>query len=106
MAGKEKTDKISNVKTLIKLVQGDKENKTPGAISALGSKYRDLQRKIDNAVALSRSRAQERKRAKEEELEKDISENMSDKWKIERISRVSLAILKLAIFEVNPKYSL
>ena len=81
MAEKEKTDKISNVKTLIKLVQGDKENKTPGAISALGSKYRDLQRKIDNAVALSRSRAQERKRAKEEELEKQRQAELEKKAK-------------------------
>lgn len=38
---------------------------------------------------------------KEEELEKDISENMSSSWKLDRISRVSLAILKLALFEIK-----
>jgi len=38
---------------------------------------------------------------KEEELKKDISENLSGGWKIERISRVSLAILKLALYEIK-----
>ena len=38
---------------------------------------------------------------KEEELKQDITENMSDKWKIDRISKVSLALLKLAIYEIK-----
>lgn len=38
---------------------------------------------------------------KEEELKKDISDNLSGAWKIERISRVSFALLKLAIFEIK-----
>ena len=38
---------------------------------------------------------------KEEELNKDISENLSGNWKIERLSKVSQAILKLAIYEIK-----
>ena len=38
---------------------------------------------------------------KEEELKQDISDNMSSGWKIERISKVSLALLKLAIYEIK-----
>lgn len=38
---------------------------------------------------------------KEEEIKKDISENLSGGWKIERISRVSYALLKLAIYEIK-----
>ena len=38
---------------------------------------------------------------KDEELKKDISENLSSGWRIERISKVSLALLKLAIYEIK-----
>lgn len=38
---------------------------------------------------------------KDEELRCDISENLSGGWKIERISKVSLALLKLAIYEIK-----
>lgn len=38
---------------------------------------------------------------KNDELIKDIEANMGDKWKVDRISRVSLAVLKLAIFEIK-----
>ena len=38
---------------------------------------------------------------KEEELKEDISANLSGGWKIDRISRVSLAILKLALYEIK-----
>ena len=38
---------------------------------------------------------------KEEELISDISENLSGNWKIERLSKVSQAILKLAIYEIK-----
>ena len=38
---------------------------------------------------------------KEEELKKDISENLSGGWRIERISKVSLALLKLALYEIK-----
>ena len=38
---------------------------------------------------------------KEEELNKDISENLSGNWKLERLSKVSQAILKLAIYEIK-----
>lgn len=38
---------------------------------------------------------------KEEELIKDISENLSGNWKIERLSKVSQAILKLAVYEIK-----
>ena len=38
---------------------------------------------------------------KEEEIKEDISENLSGGWKIECISRVSYALLKLAIYEIK-----
>ncbi len=38
---------------------------------------------------------------KEEEIKKDIADNLSGGWKIERISRVSYALLKLAIYEIK-----
>ncbi len=38
---------------------------------------------------------------KEEELNRDISENLSGSWKIERLSKVSQAVLKLAIYEIK-----
>ncbi len=38
---------------------------------------------------------------KEQELKTDISENLSGKWRIERISKVSLALLKLALYEIK-----
>lgn len=38
---------------------------------------------------------------KEEELDRDITENLSGGWKINRISRVSYALLKLAIYEIK-----
>lgn len=38
---------------------------------------------------------------KEDELKRDILENLSSKWKIERISKVSLAVLKLAVYEIK-----
>lgn len=37
---------------------------------------------------------------KEDELLEIISQNLSKGWKLERISKVSLAVLKLAIFEI------
>ncbi len=38
---------------------------------------------------------------KEEELKEEISENLGGGWRIERISRVSLALLKLALYEIK-----
>ena len=38
---------------------------------------------------------------KNEELLKDISENLRKGWSADRISKVSLAVLKLAIFEIK-----
>ncbi len=38
---------------------------------------------------------------KNDELKADISANLSGSWKIERISKVSLALLKLAIYEIK-----
>lgn len=38
---------------------------------------------------------------KEDELNEDISQNLSGNWKIERLSKVSQAILKLAIYEMK-----
>ncbi len=35
-----------------------------------------------------------------EEIEKQISENLKSDWKVERISKINLAILKLAIYEM------
>ena len=37
----------------------------------------------------------------EEEITKMIEQNLKADWKIERISKVSLALLKLAIFEIK-----
>lgn len=38
---------------------------------------------------------------KSDELKADICEHLSGGWKIERISKVSLALLKLAIYEIK-----
>lgn len=38
---------------------------------------------------------------KEEELKKDISDNLSGGWKTDRISRVAFALLKLAVYEIK-----
>lgn len=38
---------------------------------------------------------------KSNELLKDISDNLSSGWKTERLSKVSLAVLKLAVFEIK-----
>lgn len=38
---------------------------------------------------------------KKEELDRDISENLSGGWKIGRISRVSHALLRLALYEIK-----
>ena len=38
---------------------------------------------------------------KNEELLKDISDNLRKGWSVDRISKVSLAVLKLAIFEIK-----
>lgn len=37
----------------------------------------------------------------EEEIKKMIEQNLKADWKIERISKVSLALLKLAIYEIK-----
>lgn len=37
---------------------------------------------------------------KEEEIKKMISENLKEKWDIDRISKVNLALLKLGIYEM------
>ena len=37
----------------------------------------------------------------EEEINKIISSNLASKWKIDRISKIDLAILKLAIYELK-----
>jgi len=37
---------------------------------------------------------------KKEELEEYISQNLSSGWKIERISKVALCVLKLAMYEI------
>ncbi len=37
---------------------------------------------------------------KKEEIEALISENLSEKWSIQRISKVALCVLKLAIYEI------
>ena len=36
----------------------------------------------------------------EENIQKIISENLKNEWKIERISKVNLALLKLSIYEI------
>lgn len=38
---------------------------------------------------------------KKDELEADISKNMSENWKIERIPKVALCVMKLAIYEIK-----
>lgn len=38
---------------------------------------------------------------KKDELEDDISNNLVSGWKIERISKVALCVLKLAIYEIK-----
>lgn len=38
---------------------------------------------------------------KEDELRRDIEDNLSGGWKLDRISRVSYALLKLAIYEIK-----
>ena len=36
-----------------------------------------------------------------DQIEKLISDNLKEKWTLERISKINLAILKLAIYELN-----
>ena len=38
--------------------------------------------------------------AKKEEIDEKISANLGKKWSIDRISKVSLAVLRLAVFEI------
>ena len=38
---------------------------------------------------------------KKDELEADISDNLTSGWKLARISKVALCVLKLAIFEIK-----
>lgn len=38
--------------------------------------------------------------AKKEEIDENICKHLGKKWKIDRISKVSLAVLRLAIFEI------
>ncbi len=38
---------------------------------------------------------------KKEELDEEIKKNLTSGWKIERITKVSLAVLRLAIFEIK-----
>lgn len=38
---------------------------------------------------------------KKEELDEDIKNNLISGWKLERITKVSLAVLRLAIFEIK-----
>ena len=35
------------------------------------------------------------------EIDEEIRKNISEKWKLERISKVALAVLRLAIFEIK-----
>lgn len=39
--------------------------------------------------------------SKKEEIDEDIKKNLTKGWKIERITKVSLAVLRLAIFEIK-----
>ncbi len=39
----------------------------------------------------------------EEDIEKEIKKNITSEWKIERISKVNLSLLKLAIYEIKYK---
>ena len=39
--------------------------------------------------------------SKKEEIDDDIKNNLTKGWKIERITKVSLAVLRLAIFEIK-----
>jgi N utilization substance protein B len=38
---------------------------------------------------------------KKEELEEDISENLTSGWRLERIPKVALCVMKLAVFEIK-----
>ncbi len=38
---------------------------------------------------------------KKDELDEDIKNNLTSGWKLERITKVSLAVLRLAIFEIK-----
>lgn len=40
-------------------------------------------------------------REKNEELEADIAENLSERWSINRVSKVALVVLKIAIYEIK-----
>ena len=40
---------------------------------------------------------------KNQELEKQISDNLKTDWKLERISKVNIALLKIAIYEMSYK---
>lgn len=39
----------------------------------------------------------------EEKIEEEIKKNITSEWKIERISKVNLSLLKLAIYEIKCK---
>lgn len=39
--------------------------------------------------------------SKKDELDEDIKNNLTSGWKLDRITRVSLAVLRLAIFEIK-----
>lgn len=39
----------------------------------------------------------------EEKIENEIKENITSEWKLERISKVNLSLLKLAIYEIKYK---
>lgn len=40
---------------------------------------------------------------KDEKIEEEIKKNITTEWKIERISKVNLSLLKLAIYEIKYK---
>lgn len=42
-------------------------------------------------------------KSKEREIEKLISDNLKKGWNIERISKVDITLLKIAIYEINEK---